>query len=352
MIPDFKTYLKESIWTDMQDRGTGTIFKKEDDVDFLGVDKFCEYLKTKYKCKKEPFIIGVSWPSKDTIFMSLYKCMKGDFRLHECFIEYNGEEINVPYYCLINHNCAQSIKRKYKVKIQSYPKKETEAFISPKDGSPVTNRFFIEVLDYILNKLNRYKNDDGECFDDIQVEKIPENVNESIWTDMQDRGSGDMVKREDDINLLDANDFYDYILKRYELLDPDVHINRFVRNYKTETDISTPIYMDKSTLHLSGPIRDSYTFHLNFEMKNSGKKEITMYPTIDSVKYSVDFTISILYKKLCDEFYVYKKHHMGLQMIHIEPKDGGTIDNMFYLKVLDFITDNYDESEHKIIGKA
>ena len=43
---------------------------------------------------------------------------------------------------------------------------------------------------------------------------------------------------------------------------------------------------------------------------------------------------------------------MGLQMIHIEPKDGGTIDNMFYLKVLDFITDNYDESEHKIIGKA
>ena len=43
---------------------------------------------------------------------------------------------------------------------------------------------------------------------------------------------------------------------------------------------------------------------------------------------------------------------MGLQMIHIEPKDGGTIDNMFYLKVLDFITDNYDESEHKIRGKA
>ena len=31
MIPDFKTYLKESIWSDMQDRGTGEIKKKEDE---------------------------------------------------------------------------------------------------------------------------------------------------------------------------------------------------------------------------------------------------------------------------------------------------------------------------------
>jgi hypothetical protein len=159
-----------------------------------------------------------------------------------------------------------------------------------------------------------------------------------------------MVKREDDINLLDANDFYDYILKRYTLLEPYAHINNFVRSH--QIDISTPIYMDESVLRLSGPVRDSFIFHLYFEMRDDGKREITMYPTIDSIKYSVDFTISILYKKLCDEFHVYKKHHMGLQMIHIEPKDGGTIDNMFYLKVLDFITDNYDESEHKIIGKA
>ena len=31
MIPDFKTYLRESIWSDMQDRGNGEITKKEDD---------------------------------------------------------------------------------------------------------------------------------------------------------------------------------------------------------------------------------------------------------------------------------------------------------------------------------
>ena len=31
MIPDFKTFIKESIWSDMQDRGTGEIKKKEDE---------------------------------------------------------------------------------------------------------------------------------------------------------------------------------------------------------------------------------------------------------------------------------------------------------------------------------
>ena len=30
MIPDFKTFINESIWSDMQDRGNGTIEKKED----------------------------------------------------------------------------------------------------------------------------------------------------------------------------------------------------------------------------------------------------------------------------------------------------------------------------------
>ena len=30
MIPDFKTFIKESIWSDMQDRGAGDAVKKED----------------------------------------------------------------------------------------------------------------------------------------------------------------------------------------------------------------------------------------------------------------------------------------------------------------------------------
>ena len=31
MIPDFKTFIKESIWSDMQDRSSGQEIRKEDD---------------------------------------------------------------------------------------------------------------------------------------------------------------------------------------------------------------------------------------------------------------------------------------------------------------------------------
>ena len=30
-------------------------------------------------------------------------------------------------------------------------------------------------------------------------------LSESIWSDIQDRSSGDTVRKEDDINLLDSN---------------------------------------------------------------------------------------------------------------------------------------------------
>ena len=36
-------------------------------------------------------------------------------------------------------------------------------------------------------------------------------IEESIWSDIQDRSSGDAVRKEDDINTLDLNEFYAYI---------------------------------------------------------------------------------------------------------------------------------------------
>ena len=42
MIPDFKTFIKESIWSDIQDRSTGEIIRKEDKVSYSTLtDKEC-----------------------------------------------------------------------------------------------------------------------------------------------------------------------------------------------------------------------------------------------------------------------------------------------------------------------
>ena len=48
MIPDFKTFIKESIWSDIQDRSSGDTVRKEDDVNLLDRDEFYDYLKNKY----------------------------------------------------------------------------------------------------------------------------------------------------------------------------------------------------------------------------------------------------------------------------------------------------------------
>jgi hypothetical protein len=49
MIPDFKTFIKESIWSDIQDRSAGDTVRKEDEVNHLDQDDFLSYLENKYK---------------------------------------------------------------------------------------------------------------------------------------------------------------------------------------------------------------------------------------------------------------------------------------------------------------
>ena len=60
MIPDFKTFIKESIWSDMQDRSAGETVRKEDDIDNLDCEEFFVYLTEHYqpKSKKDNEKIG------------------------------------------------------------------------------------------------------------------------------------------------------------------------------------------------------------------------------------------------------------------------------------------------------
>ena len=71
MIPDFKTFIKESIWSDMQDRSAGDTVRKEDDIDHLDYAEFFTYLTEHYqpKSKKDIDKIGgrTSLSNTDTI---------------------------------------------------------------------------------------------------------------------------------------------------------------------------------------------------------------------------------------------------------------------------------------------
>ena len=48
------------------------------------------------------------------------------------------------------------------------------------------------------------------------IKKFNEFINESIWSDMQDRSAGEIVRKEDDINLLDEDGLYNHIFDLYK----------------------------------------------------------------------------------------------------------------------------------------
>ena len=58
MIPNFKTYITESLLGKILDRGAGETVRKEDDINLLDVDEFIEYLKKSYKVLIHDRIIG------------------------------------------------------------------------------------------------------------------------------------------------------------------------------------------------------------------------------------------------------------------------------------------------------
>lgn len=53
MIPNFKTYIKESTWGEMRHRSSGAKIRKEDDVNLMDFDDFYQYLQTKYEANDE-----------------------------------------------------------------------------------------------------------------------------------------------------------------------------------------------------------------------------------------------------------------------------------------------------------
>ena len=91
-------------------------------------------------------------------------------------------------------------------------------------------------------------------------------ITESIWSDMQDRGTGDVFKREDDIDLMDAEKLYQYVISKYRILPgctaykifgtsrmiecapiifSENHFNRYVLKYMCSDDVDPKILIDK-----------------------------------------------------------------------------------------------------------
>ena len=177
--------ITESIWSDIQDRSMGKTVRKEDDVNLMSGEDFCDYLNYNYICKDGYKTYRIYYVSKALHITALKKFInvsyniKYDYKTNMIYLNDDIEDF-VPELC-------KKIKENFKVVKKRVGDSYTKFIIYPSDGSECTNRFFVEVINFIIDNAD----------ENVLLLKN-KHINESIWSDMQDRSTGDVVRKEEE----------------------------------------------------------------------------------------------------------------------------------------------------------
>ena len=295
----------ESIWSDMQDRSAGITQRKEDDINLMSGEDFCDYLNDNYISKDGHKII-YSEDSK-SIYMSILKKYAG----FSFSITYNYESNTINMNDKVESLCpklCKMIKENFKVDKKYVSSTYTQFIISPSDGSECTNRFYVDVINFII-----------ENGDENMLLMKKKHINESIWSDMQDRSAGITQRKEDDINILDCDGLCDYIYDLYKQINPyplplkSQIVQRF-------TYFSIPIF------------KSGYkAYRLDCTFENNKISKITLMASVADVK---DFKQSLI-----DNFDVTTR---GDGALSITAKDG-TVSNQVCMDLIKTIVENAPE---------
>ena len=152
MIPDFKTYIKESIWSDIQDRSAGDTIRKEDDIDLLDRDEFFDNCIRPHYIETTTEHTILNWnPSKCIIIPVATHLYKSPSHIDLTY-QYN---VNKPEkYLHITPNVKSEPELFKLLKDRYILKKVVVGYnITPKDSikDDVPNSFVIDVLNYIID---------------------------------------------------------------------------------------------------------------------------------------------------------------------------------------------------------
>ena len=137
--------LSESVWGDIRKKSLGKEDRKEDEINHLNPDEFCQYLRDRYETKD--FKIDNEQDTRLSIpilnkFDSVTDCIHYNYKLN--YISMNTDiKVYVPdlYKQLYEtFECEE-------VQMQSY----VQLRIFPKDSHKCNNSFFVDVVDFIMN---------------------------------------------------------------------------------------------------------------------------------------------------------------------------------------------------------
>ena len=155
-------------------------------------------------------------------------------------------------------------------------------------------------------------------------------IKESIWSDIQDRSSGDVVRKEDEVNNFDGEELYDYIYSLYEQINP------YPMPLKSREGMSS-----KWIQYFTIPIfKTNYkVYRLDVIFKNDKISNLALMASDADVK---DFK-----QALIDNFNATVRSDSSLR---IEEKDG-TLTNQTCMKLIKVILENAPEPYLKKRGQ-
>ena len=218
MIPDFRTYLNESLWADVQSQASGDVVKKEDDIDLMSLERFHIYLKENYNTLyyHDPIEYHDDY---HYIAIPIFKYLGAYTFLN--YMTQDGMEIeldikNIDKIYKIVPQLMKGLRDNFSLDIRdSQASFWTEIRIHPKDESEIKNSFVIQVIDNILDSLDMAEKRNKGFYK--LIEKNKTDLKESLWADIQGQASGNIEKKEDDISLMDGERFCEYLKKRYDI---------------------------------------------------------------------------------------------------------------------------------------
>ena len=155
------------------------------------------------------------------------------------------------------------------------------------------------------------------------MSKVNKHINETLWSDMEDRSIGDQVRREDDIDLFDGQKMVEYIIKHYRINDnleqPDYH--------KDSDTLEVPVLKWK---------KSEYTYHI----------DMVYYDYEYNIIYVSNLMFQDVYQKIKSnpsfDTEIYDKDYLS-----ISPKKGD-VNNRFLLEVIDFILNITEPTKYPI----
>lgn len=161
-------------------------------------------------------------------------------------------------------------------------------------------------------------------------------LSESIWSDMEDRGTGDVRKKEDSIDLFDVPTLYKYLIDNYESGNNYEPKNPFnIRYFVDSGSISIPVIQQFS--------HNCYCLKINFQKGEHDE------PTFVNLNSGFIKCTPKLYEKLKQNFKTYSREiNKTYTQFVICPADGSEYTNTHAINVLNFIIDNIDDEKYLI----